>query len=70
MTQKTQKKQINIEQNYTKYNRESGRKTLLFIGIIITIIVILSLSLLFNLITKPKILTSSTWTPSPSKNLP
>jgi hypothetical protein len=47
-----------IHQNLKKYNRESGKKTLLLIGILISLIVILT-TLSLILITKPKILTSS-----------
>lgn len=36
-------------QEWTKYNRVSGRKTLYFVGVMITVIVALSLSILFLL---------------------
>ena len=47
-----------IEQNLIKYNRESGKKTLLFVGIVITLIVIFTILSLI-LINQPKVLTSS-----------
>lgn len=66
----TNKPTKEINQNYVRYNRESGKKTLFFIGIIILIVVILSILLLF-LISKPKTLTSSIQNqPQPTAELP
>jgi len=48
-----------LPQNLIKYNRESGRKTLIFVGILIILIVLFTISSLI-LLTKPKVLTSST----------
>lgn len=47
-----------VLQNLKKYNRESGRKTLILVGILIVAIAILSIFSLI-LITKPHVLTSS-----------
>lgn len=47
-----------IAQNLKKYNRESGKKTLVFIGILIGIIVILSI-LSLVLMSRSRVMTSS-----------
>lgn len=52
-----------IEQNFKMYNRESGKKTLLFMGIMIAAITILSIIFLV-LISRPRVLTSSIETES------
>jgi hypothetical protein len=36
-------------QEWTKYNRESGRKTLYLVGVMITVILLLSVSVLYLL---------------------
>lgn len=54
-----QQSQISIPQNLKKYNRESGKKTLIFIGILITLITILAILSLILIIGKPQVLTSS-----------
>lgn len=47
-----------VSQNLKKYNQESGKKTLIFMGIIIALIAILSI-LSLVLMSRPKVLTSS-----------
>lgn len=46
-----------LYQNFTKYNRESGKKTLVFIGIIIALITIFTIFSLILILKKPPILT-------------
>ncbi len=42
-----------LPQNLIKYNRESGKKTLVFIGIIITLITIFTIFSLILILKKP-----------------
>jgi len=51
--------QTPIPQNLKKYNRESGRKTLIFVGIIIALIAVFTILSLILMLKKPQILTSS-----------
>lgn len=59
-----------IPQNLKKYNRESGNKTLIFIGTIIALIAFFTILSLILMLKKPQILTSSVekQTPAPSNN--
>jgi uncharacterized membrane protein len=59
--------QIPIPQNLKKYNRESGKKTLIFVGIIITLIAIFAILSLIMIAKRPQILTSSIEGSSQSK---
>lgn len=53
LSQSVQNSQLFTPQDLKKYNRESGKKTLIFVGILIALIVILTiLSLL--LMSKPQ----------------
>lgn len=54
-------------QNYKRYNRESGNKTLAFVGILIALIIIFVILSLI-LMAKPKILTSSITKQTPTQN--
>lgn len=47
------KTQSTIPQNLEKYNRESGKKTLIFVGIMITLIAILAITALILIAKKP-----------------
>lgn len=55
----SQQPQTPITQNLKKYNRESGNKTLIFIGIIIALIAVCTILSLILMLKKPQVLTSS-----------
>lgn len=64
----SQQPQTPILQNLKKYNRESGNKTLIFIGTIIALITILTILSLILMLRKPQILTSSIEEQTPAAN--